>query len=521
MPPEPVNLRQGETIWDVLSRHGVPSSVVRCPCTFPPSPILGRVLSGMGVPDLRGGFGTGTFYTTAPQVAPRESEQVVHLDRSPLEGPVRTVVIGPRQPRDRADLTFPLELSWDAGANELIVRSEGQPNEVRVAPGQWSDWLRTRFKAGLFAQVRGLVRFHLIKAGPTFELYASPVNFDPREPLYPISSPTGFAAELADRVGDYHTTGMVEDHAGRNNERLGEAAFLAQCDQVWDEREAMLFSELERDDARFVYCLFDTPDRVQHMLWRHRDPDHPANRDRPRDPELARAIDEQYRRADAILGAVLAQAGETTLVIALSDHGFGPFRRGVDLNRWLHAQGLLALRDGCAPGLDAPSLLRGIDWSRTTAYAVGLSGLYLNVQGRESEGIVAATETVRSEIADRLTDLVDPANGARPIRCVRRREDVYQGPHVADAPDLLVFFESGYRVSWESSLGGVGADVIADNLREWSGDHIIDPALAPGVLAANRPLSSRAPALADLAPTVLAALGVPATPILEGSSLLP
>ncbi len=116
----------------------------------------------------------------------------------------------------------------------------------------WSDWLRVKFKHGLLQAVRGLVRFSLRSLEPDVELYASPVNFDPDLPLYPISAPGGFAGDLAWRIGLYHTTGMVEDTTGLNNERISEEVFLDQCARAWHEREAMMTSTLEQFQGRAV-----------------------------------------------------------------------------------------------------------------------------------------------------------------------------------------------------------------------------------------------------------------------------
>jgi predicted AlkP superfamily phosphohydrolase/phosphomutase len=209
-------------------------------------------------------------------------------------------------------------------------------------------------------------------------------------------------------------------------------------------------------------------------------------------------------------------------VIALSDHGFNGFQRGFHINSWLHENGLLTLRQGLALGEEAGDLLRGIDWSQTRAYAVGLSGIYLNLEGREGQGIVKPddAEGLKARIARGLTSLHDPERGALAVRRVLPREAVYQGSFVNEAPDLLVHFAEGYRVSWESSMGGVPTGVFADNVKKWGGDHIIDPLLVPGVLFMNRPFRAAGADLRDLAPTILGALGIPKGPDMEGDSLL-
>ncbi len=519
-PPRAVNLRRGQTVWDLLDQAGLPSVVLRFPCTYPPSLRLGRMLSGMGVPDLRGGLGTGTFYTTRENVLAGEGEQVVKLENS-ADGTYTTHLIGPRDPRHRGDTHLPMTLKPEG--ERLLVRCGGQ--EIRLVSGVWSDWLRITFKLGALQSVRGMARLLLVPPanGDELAMYASPMNFDPAAPPFAISQPERFAAELADDLGPYYTTGMVEDHAALSNGRIDERAFLDQCAEVWDEREAMMLRELQRCDSGFFYCLFDTTDRVPHLFWRYREPDHPANRERPLRSEFRHAIEETYRRADAAVGAALEAVDDRDLVLVLSDHGFGPFRRCVDLNAWLREQGLLHLADGRAPGRDAGEMLRGIDWSRTRAYAVGLGGIYLNLRGREAKGTVEPGEAdqLAGEIQRGLTGLIDPATGEVAVRAVPTRAELYQGPFAAESPDLVVHCGRGFRVSWSTSLGGVAASVFEDNTNAWSGDHIIDPALVPGILFSNRPLNGRDARLVDVAPTVLDALGLAKGPAMEGSSRLP
>jgi hypothetical protein len=477
------------------------------------------MLSGMGVPDLRGGLGTSTFYTTAEDASPRESENVIRVR---VEGDtIATHLIGPRNPKTRDDLRLGLTLRLDPDGRRVIVQSPAAAQELEVREGCWSDWLRVKFKCGLFQTVRGLVRFHLVRLDPVLELYASPVNFDPEVPLFPISAPEDYAWELSRSFGPFHTTGMVEDHAGLSNERFGEEAFLDQCATAWDEREAMMLHELQRFEEGLLYCLFDTPDRVQHLFWRFREPDHPANAGEPPRPDLARAVEDQYRRGDDVVGRALEFADDQTLVIVLSDHGFNSFQRGFHINSWLHAQGLLSLKPGAEPG--AGDLLRGVDWSRTRAYSLGLGGIYLNLEGREGRGIVEPGEAdaLKADIARELGGLRDPERDEVAVRRVVPREAVYRGPYVGEAPDLLVHFAAGYRVSWESSMGGVPPGLFADNTKKWGGDHIIDPGLVPGVLFMNRPFRDGGADLIDLAPTILDTLGVPKGPAMEGSSLLP
>ena len=525
VPPRVVNLRRGQTVWQVLSDAGVPSVVLRCPCTYPPDEIHGRMLSGMGVPDLRGSLGMSTWYSSADDHAGQEGESIVRLQPG-RNGSLETHLLGPLSPKTHWPVKLDVRIDVSPDGQEVLIHSDGQPRVLKVQQGQWSDWLRVKFKLGLLQSVRGMVRFFLVRAEPIFELYASPVNYDPEAPLFPISSPADYAGQLASSLGTFHTTGMPEDHNGLINGRIDEPAFLGQCEQVLREREAMMLHELERFDEGFFFCLFDTPDRIQHLFWRFGEADHPANRLHGMAP-FDKIIEEHYRRCDAIVGKVFDYVDDRTLLVVLSDHGCGSFRRGVHLNTWLHDQGLLALRNDNRPGDDAGDMLRSVDWGRTKAYALGLSGIYLNLAGRESDGIVPAdeAESLKKAIAIELGRLQDSRDGATAVRRVVRREEIYHGPYTEEAPDLLVRFAAGYRASWGTAMGGVPAGQFEDNTRRWGGDHIVDPALTPGVLFANRPFRAadslgNGPRLLDLAPTILTSLGVPKTPAMEGEELL-
>lgn len=522
LPPHAVNLRRGATVWEALAARGIPSAIIRCPCTYPPDRVEGRMLSGMGVPDLRGGLGTSTLLSTDPDAAPRESEQLVPLIRDGER--YLGHFVGPRDARHRRDLTLPLAIRIDSSADSATLSCDGEPRQLQLRCGEWSQWLRVKFRAGLLHRVSAVVRVLLLRTTPHVELYVSPANFDPRAPLYPIASPAEYGAELSDELGSaFYTTGMVEDHAGLSNRRYSEATFLAQCEDAMRERESMLRHELHRLQAGLLFVLFDTPDRLQHMFWRFREPEHPANADdRSRCHEFARVIEEHYRRCDAVVGEVLRAADDETAVLVLSDHGFTSFQRGVNLNNWLHAHGYLVLRGGDSPTAAHGDFFHSVDWNRTKAYALGLGSVYLNIAGRERDGSVAPAQAagVAQRIADELAGLADPVRGVRAILGAHTRETLYRGPVAPESPDIVVDFNAGYRVSWNTALGGFGDVLIEDNRKRWGGDHIVAPALVPGVLFSSHALATRAASMVDLAPTILDLLGVPATSAMEGTSLL-
>src|SRR5215510_11222061 len=126
------------------------------------------------------------------------------------------------------------------------------------------------------------------------------------------------------------------------------------------------------------------------------------------------------------------------LFLVLSDHGFTSFRRGMNMNAWLRKQGYLVLKDG-ADGTS--EWLRDVDWGRTRAYALGLTGLFLNVQGREASGIVRPgdeADALKKEIISRLRGLVDSETGEIGVTEAFDTAKIYDGPYLSNAPDFVV-----------------------------------------------------------------------------------
>jgi predicted AlkP superfamily phosphohydrolase/phosphomutase len=524
--PRVVNQRKGVPLWQWLSQAGVPSTILRCPCTFPPESFQGRMLAGVGVPDLRGSQSKGTFYTQDRTVPAREQEQLIQLESGKE---LTTRVVGPRNTRlsPPGDTFCEIRVQVDKASRRLSIQTGGTPARVEVGENSWSEWVRFKFKFSLLQSVSGIARFYVRQIEPQVEFYVSAVNFDPAAPMFPVSSPGDYAKELSEKTGLFSTLGMAEDHNGLNNGRFDEAAYLQQCDLVLGERERMMEFELSRFQEGFFYMLFDTPDRVQHMLWRFRDPQHPGF-EPDLSPELATRIEEHYQRCDRLLAGVLDKVDENTLLVVLSDHGFGTFRRAFDTNTWLCQNGLLALQDNHQPGGESGAGFSSVDWSKTSAYAVGLGGIYLNLKGREHRGMVTPgteADRVRRAIESGLANLPDAHTQRAAIRSVSRREDLYRGAYLGNAPDLLVNFNPGFRVSWHTAVGGFAGAMIEDNLRRWSGDHIVDPEAVPGILFMNRAMGGssaalNAPRIIDLAPTILNHLGVPVPDAIEGTSLL-
>ena len=224
-------------------------------------------------------------------------------------------------------------------------------------------------------------------------------------------------------------------------------------------------------------------------------------------------VENLYAEMDAIVGRTLERLGPDDLLVVMSDHGFASWRRSFNLNAWLRDQGYLRLRPGLRGRQGAT--FADIDWPATRAYGLGLNGLYINLRGRESTGIVDPRDrdALVREISGKLLQTTDPSTAAPAITRVFRSEDVYglSGPDDL-APDLVVGYAKGTRVSDESALGGVSADVLADNRSAWTGDHCMDPEAVPGILLTNRPLRRKAASLRELAPAILAELGIDGFP---------
>jgi predicted AlkP superfamily phosphohydrolase/phosphomutase len=479
------------------------------------------MLSGVGVPDLRGSQSKGTFYTQDKTAVAQENEQLIFLDSG---DEIVTRVIGPRNTKGSSatDTSCEVRVHVDKAARKLVIQTGGSPARIEVPERSWSEWLRFKFRFSMLQSVMGIARLYVRQLEPRLEFYVSAVNFDPAAPMFPVSAPADYARELADKVGLFSTLGMAEDHNGLNNGRLDEAAYLQQCELVLGDRERTMRFELDRFAEGFFFILFDTPDRVQHMLWRFRDREHPGF-EADLSPELAGRIEEHYSRCDALLSAVLDKVDENTLLIVLSDHGFGTFRRAFDTNSWLWQNGLLALKDSRKPGDNLGDGFAAVDWSKTYAYAVGLGGIYLNLKRRESAGILeegSEAERVRNAIQTGLADFPDKHTQRAAIRSVSRREELYSGAFVENSPDLLVNFYRGFRVSWQSAVGGFSNSLLEDNMRRWSGDHIVDPKSVPGILFMNRAALHDQARIIDLAPTVLQYLGVAVPESMEGASLL-
>nr|WP_202799924.1 alkaline phosphatase family protein [Schlesneria paludicola] len=509
-------LRKSKPFWSILSDYGIFNCVIRVPITFPPEKLRGVQLSAMCVPDLRGTQGEFTHFTTKPLDANTcYGGETVSVSR---EGQiVASELTGPPHPTNpkSGSLKLPFRVTiHDHGHATLRIGNQTR----KLKRGTYTDWVPVTFRCGMSVKISGVCRFLLLSDEPDFELYVTPINIDPEKPAMPIGYPSVYPVYLAKRQGPYATLGLAEDTWGLNEQVLDDEHFLEQCLETDRERESMFFDSLDKIPRGFCVCVFDGTDRMQHMFWRYHDPEHPA-RPETIPAEHANAIEDLYGRMDDLVGRTMKKCeGTDTLLMVLSDHGFNSFRRGIDLNRWLEQNGYLSVDESRRH----EDYLAGINWQKTRAFAIGLTGIFLNLKDRFSQGIVeegAEAEQLRNEIIERLSDLIDPVTNSKPIHRIYPAIHVYNGPYKTQAPDLIIGYARGYRVSWEAANGQTSNEIFHANTRAWSGDHCVDPSVVPGVLFCNHPVTGDRPRLLDIGPTILELFGITPPAYMDGKPL--
>jgi predicted AlkP superfamily phosphohydrolase/phosphomutase len=500
------NLRQGPALWVELEKRGVPCTVLRMPANFPPTAGRSRALSGLGTPDIHGGYGLFTRYTDRVGERTRDVASG-HIERVRVrDNTVESALPGPANTLDaaggRTDVPFTVYI--DPATASARVRIQQADFVLRA--GEWSDWVVVRFTlVPHVTEVSGICRFLLQHAHNDFELFVTPVNIDPLNPALPISAPSGYSADLARRLGRFYTQGMAENITALSAGALDDAQYREQALQVLRESQRMFDAEFARFREGFFFYYYSALDLNSHAFWRTLDPGHPLYT-----RELAARHGDflpwLYEEMDREVGKALAACDPETLLIVLSDHGFTSFRRQFNLNTWLLENGYAALKAGAGGATDFFGDTR---WGETRAYGLGINSLYLNQKGREPDGRVGPgeREALRSELIARLTALVDPVTGEKPIHGVYRPEEIYCGPEVKNAPDLIVGYSRNYRASWDTILGKYSPGVLLDNRDPWSGDHCLDRAFMSGCLFCNRRIPQEHPALETLAPYILQAMG--------------
>jgi predicted AlkP superfamily phosphohydrolase/phosphomutase len=439
--PRFVSLRAGRPFWRLLSDGDVPVTVIRMPTNYPPEP-AGQALSGMGVPDLRGGFGTFTFYSDDPQERSRSvaGGEIVRVDVT--DGRTVLNLEGPPNPLRRDHRMASVNLTVNIDRERPLARIDVGGEQLIVRQGEWSDWVRVKFPLfGALASATGMVRLYAKQLQPGFEMYITPVNVDPGAPALPVSNPSDYSRAIAKQIGPWYTQGIAEDTAALRQGVFKLDEYLAQSGLVLADEMKLLRLSLEQFRTGFLFFYFSAIDQNSHMLWGTHD----------------QQLLDTYRAIDAAIGHVRAAAPRADLIV-MSDHGFTSFSRSFNLNAWLSANGYLRLHGGLAK---AEEPFADVDWSATQAYGIGLNALYLNLSGREKHGVVGAgrhADDILARIRDGLLAFRDPDNGRQVVQSVYAPRS-RNGSH----PDLVIGYGSGYRASWQSALGSVSGSVSIVN----------------------------------------------------------
>ncbi len=513
-------LRKGVAFWQLLDQHGIPNTIFRIPSNFPPVTARGKTLSGMGTPDLRGTYGTFSFYTDEPAAVagPVEGGQIIPVQVE--NSRVTANLIGPDNSFRKGSPAAVEPFSVAVDPLEPVAKVTVQGHEFVLREGEWSDWIRIDFRLiPFFVNVKGMCRFYFKQGHPRFQLYVSPINIDPADPALPISTPSSYSRFLTDEAGEFHTQGIAEDTKSLSDGVLDDDEYLQQARTVLAEHRRIFDAEFPKFNRGVFFFYFSSLDLNSHMFWRLMDPKHPEY-DAALAAQNGSAIEEFYQQMDQVLGEVLPRLDDHTTLLVLSDHGFAPYYRSFNLNTWLLDNGYIKLKNDASRNSSEP--LANVDWTQTRAYGLGLNGLYINLRGRESNGIVergTAADSLIAEIRAKLLAVQDPKAKQQVITRVDVATEAYQGPYAKEGPDLVVGYNRGYRAGWQTILGAFPSEEIEDNTNPWSGDHCIDYTLVPGVLLSNRKIAAETPALTDIAPTILAEFGIPKAKGMIGQSV--
>lgn len=513
------NLRRGTAFWQLLEDRGVPTTVFRMPANFPPVETGGKAFSGMGTPDITGTSGTFSYYS---DLRPPNADDFTGGEYYPITvtgNRVQAQLHGPKDPvrceaverRGKTEYKNP-EMTVDftvyLDPERKVAKFEVQDTEFILKEGEWSPWVRVDFTAvPLLASVSAIGRFYLQEIRPDFRLYVTPLQINPEDPALPIATPESWSHELYQALGYFYTQELPEDTKAFTNGVFTGHEFWNQAQLVFGERRRALDYFLDRFEEGLLFFYFSSVDQNSHMLWQYMDPAHPAYTE---DETLMNGIRTVYAEIDEALGRVMGAIGDDTTLIVMSDHGFCPFYRGVNLNTWLLDKGYVKLRDPSAQG--KYPFFANVDWTGTQAYALGLNGLYVNLRGRETRGIVnegADYDALLDRIERDLLELKDPENGQNAVTLVVRPRRDFHGPYADKGPDIVVGYNKDYRSSWKSPLGEFPKQVFVDNKDAWSGDHSVDYRHVPGVLIANRKITLDSPALYDLTVAILDEYGLP------------
>jgi predicted AlkP superfamily phosphohydrolase/phosphomutase len=209
---------------------------------------------------------------------------------------------------------------------------------------------------------------------------------------------------------------------------------LEEVNRTLDARIRTLFHLFENESWDYLHVHVMETDRLHHFLWQQMEEGHPT---------YAPAFYDFYRRIDDMLGELAGRLDEDTTLVWMADHGFCSIKKEFYVNRWLMDKGWLRLRN------TPPDRKKGLDEidPSSVAYSLDPGRVFIRVRGREKEGPVAPGaeyEALRDEIAAAALALREPDSGDPIFQHAFRREELYHGPHLAQAADLILAPHDGY-----------------------------------------------------------------------------
>jgi predicted AlkP superfamily phosphohydrolase/phosphomutase len=427
----------------------------------------------------------------------------------------------------------------------------------------WWDALNLQFVPVNAQHIAGKTLWQLLsEGGKRVGVYNVPMTYP--LPAYPINGflisgcltpsveseftyPASLRAELISLVGKYTIHIPWLDYERRKD---GRRALMQDLAAKLEQRSKIILALLDRHETDFFMVVLAGNDRMSHCLWKYIGLD-PVTELDAEGWELQQMIRAYYAQLDDTLASMLEYCGPDTSVFVVSDHGFGPIRKEVYINKWLAEQGFLVsasnptgrkVRTGLRSlanrlgitrerlsqtlGMRATRVAQDlvntvrIDWSRTKVYSNGSNSIQINLKGREPYGIVNPGneyEAILSQVIERLVQLRDPETGGRVVKAVFRREELGQGPRTERAPDLLLLMADAGYVAYE-------CDVDVEEIFRLPGWRNGAHRLFGVLLAAGRHIKEGATIagaqIVDLAPTILYRMGLPIPDDMDGRILV-
>ncbi len=516
------NLRHGTPFWAYLTEAGIPATVIKVPTNFPVEETATRAIAGMGTPDVSDSFGLFTYYTADPDEPIKNISGGEIIRVRSRGGRVDSELLGPENTIDKsAPGRTKIPFSVHIDPTEPVVRIEVQDQLLVLKEGEFSDWVKLRFDLiPHVASVAGITRIFVKQVHPRLKLYVSPINIDPEDQAMPVTYPEELGGEIARHIGPFWTKGLPSDTKAFDYKIFEDGDYVKQAELILNDRLALFdyeWANFQTQSSGLFYFYVSSTDQDAHMLWRNMDKTHPMHE--MSDVRYSGYIHHMYERMDEVVGKVLPAIDDKTLLIVCSDHGFAQFGRQFHLNTWLRDNGYLVIKDG-AKKKDETNIT-DINWNETVAYGIGFNGLYLNIAGREEQGIVGpdkAGELV-SRITRELEVIRDDETGQRPVHKVYGRGEVYSGELTPEMPEMLVGYTPGYRCANDSLLGETVQTTIDLNPWAWAGDHSMARDLVPGSLFMSRGITKANPDILDLPVTILEFFGFDKPAQMVGKSL--